>query len=1116
MTLVFSILITTISVVFSIDVFATVSEEIFMNVKYSKPAICCDVGQIIDLSKCGVQFSETSSAIKSDIIWTYEGEEITQFAPSAKGVYALTATFGDTSKTVYVVAKNSTENEYVLYRNDFNKAPTDFRVIEQTSGTSITTENGAYILNANYTADSYIRVLLPEYLDDFGDVNIKANVKNEAAIDDAKWGALMYRVQNVNYPYMQCAFRYNAAASSGTEIAHRNSSNAWQIFSNGSFGYMSRSSYNLFNIRLNGTKVELNVNGYDLLSYSSAPYVTGAMGFQTRGTKLCIDYIEITIEDTPMVSSDASFAKPALCADLGDVVDLTSCNVQFTNGGALVSGSEIVWKNGEDVITSFEPTEKGVVKLSATWNGTTKDIFVVTRNLNETEYVLYYNDFVEAPDDIRIVTGTSSTAYHNAARGTFELDASATQFGRVYVLLPAYLDNFGDVKFEARYTESKYYDTARWTSLTFRIQSNRQKYMQFDTRYNATSYNGVEISDAGTVYEYRATDLKTSSGWNTYVTDMAGTKIVGYINGTQMLYYNALANATGALGFQACGLKTSIDYVKVTIKKSTVVNSGSCGSGVSYTQYTDGEVSISGSGAMDANAFSGNNAIDKISIVQGVTSIGTNSFAMCENLTSVTIPDSVTSIDASAFRGCENLSNLYVGSNNSSFTYENGVLYDKNKTKVVLYLSTNLSTDYAIPYGIVSIGAFAFGNSSGFESITIPDSVVIIEDFAFYNNKSLKSVTIGAGVKIIGDDAFYNCENLSVVTMGNNVETIGDEAFYNCNRLSSIFIPAGVKTIGDEAFYSCDDLSSISFGYMCGATIGDYAFACCPSLTSVTVPNTVPCLGKGAFYLCINLKKAEISGAVTVIDDYTFAWCENLVIATIPQGVTKIGEYAFYGCSKLSTAAIPSSVTSIGACAFSNCEGIDFVTIYDSVIHIGEEAFGYFDGERVENFVIYGEAATEGEAYALNNGFEFIEVDFNTVVFTSDDIEVSGDLAKGFFAEETVSDLVGVVGNYQYIVESKDGELLSDDDVVGTGSVISVINDGFVTDSVTVVVNGDTNGDGKVNSTDALQIKRTLLKSYVLEGAYYSASDTNDDGLLNSTDYLRIKAHFLGRYNLYK
>ncbi len=63
---------------------------------------------------------------------------------------------------------------------------------------------------------------------------------------------------------------------------------------------------------------------------------------------------------------------------------------------------------------------------------------------------------------------------------------------------------------------------------------------------------------------------------------------------------------------------------------------------------------------------------------------------------------------------------------------------------------------------------------------------------------------------------------------------------------------------------------------------------------------------------------------------------------------------------------------------------------------------------------------------------------------------------------------------------------------------------------------GDVNGDGTVNSTDFMQVRRHYLGIYSIPEDKITAADVNDDGKINSTDFMQIRRHFLGLYTIGK
>jgi len=92
---------------------------------------------------------------------------------------------------------------------------------------------------------------------------------------------------------------------------------------------------------------------------------------------------------------------------------------------------------------------------------------------------------------------------------------------------------------------------------------------------------------------------------------------------------------------------------------------------------------------------------------------------------------------------------------------------------------------------------------------------------------------------------------------------------------------------------------------------------------------------------------------------------------------------------------------------------------------------------------------------------------------------------------------------------TRDGKSKKDGLVV-TGDVLRIYNENKgLFASYPVVIYGDANGDGKVNSQDLRRIQRHILGVASVEGPFLVAADANRDDKVNSQDLRRTQRHIL-------
>ena len=122
----------------------------------------------------------------------------------------------------------------------------------------------------------------------------------------------------------------------------------------------------------------------------------------------------------------ATFSSPALGTDVGKALDLSACQVQFSEKEGAVDGSKITWKLDGSAITSYTPSAAGVVKLEAEYGSQKRTVYAVAKDPSDTAYTLYEDGFSAFDASAyRTVQKTSgATVTHDSEKGALILNAS--------------------------------------------------------------------------------------------------------------------------------------------------------------------------------------------------------------------------------------------------------------------------------------------------------------------------------------------------------------------------------------------------------------------------------------------------------------------------------------------------------------------------------------------------------------------------------------------------------------------------------------------------------------------------------------------------------------------
>lgn len=390
---------------------------------------------------------------------------------------------------------------------------------------------------------------------------------------------------------------------------------------------------------------------------------------------------------------------------------------------------------------------------------------------------------------------------------------------------------------------------------------------------------------------------------------------------------------------------------------------------LSYHQSGNYQYTVSEDGTAEITKYLGHEENVEIpSEINGstITSIGKYAFGYCNSIVNVQIPSSITKIGNIAFNDCEKLENILVDKQNEYYCDINGILFSKDKTKLIQYAIGKEQTSYVIP-----------------------NSVTNIIDEAFEWCNYLKSITIGNSVKKIGDNAFAYCLKLKAIKMSDSVTSIGDNAFYYCENLKNITIPAKVQVIGDDTFTYCYGLENIYvnidntfYSDINGVLLSKdksrlIQYPIGNVRTSYNIPNSIKDVGNGAFNES-KLENITIPDSVKDVGYATFLSCrflQNITVDSQNKYLCDIDGVLFtkdktgliqYAIGKDKTSYhIPNGVIYIDDLSFSSSK-LKYISIPYSVTEIFDRTFEYCE------FTISGLKDSTAQIYAGNNDIPFV------------------------------------------------------------------------------------------------------------------------------------------------
>ncbi len=254
----------------------------------------------------------------------------------------------------------------------------------------------------------------------------------------------------------------------------------------------------------------------------------------------------------------------------------------------------------------------------------------------------------------------------------------------------------------------------------------------------------------------------------------------------------------------------------------------------------------------------------------------------------------------------------------------------------------------------------------------------------------------------------------------------------------------------------------------------------------------------------------------TINDQQQF---ENLMFYGV-GGVTT--DYSQYSKSFIEELSVNGSgrviATTYGGSASDVTSSAEFVVVEDTlgiswsngVLNVPKKQ----EGGKASYFFRYKATSPLGRTYYMVSEVKTVDVapSYSFELINNSKLSLKSDMLLNVTTSHTVSD-INAQFKYPIGVLDANGNQLADNKTVATGYKVYLKADPSKT--ALIVIKGDVDGNGVIDSTDYMRIKSVFLGNITLSHIYNVAADCDGNGVVDSTDYMRMKAHFLGTYNLF-
>lgn len=194
--------------------------------------------------------------------------------------------------------------------------------------------------------------------------------------------------------------------------------------------------------------------------------------------------------------------------------------------------------------------------------------------------------------------------------------------------------------------------------------------------------------------------------------------------------------------------------------------------------------------------------LQSVSLTEGLESIGDYAFASDYTLSNITLPNTLSDISPTAFANCENFKEYITDINNPYFSITDGVLYSKDKSKLVSYPMGKKDKEYSVLDGTKTIGDYAI-SCNNLDSVYVPQSV-----------EKMGNYSIGFMTQPTSDTYNIKTDFMAYGAIGSAAETYctdNDIAFFTDKPSQNIEVVS--LNAGENAVFSIENANPESVVY---------------------------------------------------------------------------------------------------------------------------------------------------------------------------------------------------------------------------------------------------------------------------------------------------------------